>query len=136
MRTILFTLAAMLIASCAKPIKKKYTHPLFKKIRFEQGTAVISKPSYPALEEIANLLKENPETTYEINVHTDNSLDEATSLKLSEERAEVVKQYLVGKGVPDDKLNAKGYGSSMPLESNDTPEGKAANNRVDFYWFN
>jgi outer membrane protein OmpA-like peptidoglycan-associated protein len=66
-----------------------------------------------------------------IEGHTDNQGQREANLRLSQARAEVVKAYLVKKKVADTRLKAFGAGPDKPVESNDTKEGKAKNNRVE-----
>ncbi|MBC7450324.1 MAG: OmpA family protein, partial [Cytophagales bacterium] len=63
---------------------------------------------------------------------TDNVGADDANLKLSSDRADAVKAYLISKGVSDSRVTAKGYGESKPLSSNDTEEGKQNNRRVEF----
>ena len=65
-----------------------------------------------------------------VNGHTDNTGDDAANMRLSEERALSVKNYLVGKGLPTERLTAKGFGETQPAADNATAAGKAANRRV------
>ncbi|MEB3039904.1 OmpA family protein [Capnocytophaga gingivalis] len=63
--------------------------------------------------------------------HTDNCLDQQKSLKLSEDRVNAVKFYLLAKGVDENQLNIKAYGSERPIASNKTKIGRDLNNRVE-----
>ena len=86
---------------------------------------------YPALDEIAEVLQKNPTLRVEIQGHTDNIGNEAYNMKLSENRARAVMEYLVRKGIQPQQLSAAGYGFSRPIAYNDTPEGRAKNRRVE-----
>jgi len=77
-------------------------------------------------------LKENPQYVVEIQGHTDSTGPKAWNDTLSQMRADSVKDYLVANGVAEGRLTAKGYGSSEPIASNDTAEGRRQNRRVDF----
>lgn len=70
--------------------------------------------------------------SYKVQGHTDSSGKESFNLTLSTKRAESVKAYLVSKGIDASILSAKGFGSSQPIASNDTKEGKEKNRRVVF----
>jgi outer membrane protein OmpA-like peptidoglycan-associated protein len=67
-----------------------------------------------------------------INGHTDNTGGDDLNLKLSQDRADAAKQYLVNQGISADRITAIGYGSSKPIQSNDTEEGRSKNRRVEF----
>ncbi len=73
-----------------------------------------------------------PGNAVEVSGHTDSSGDEAANVALSEQRAKAVVTYLTDAGVPASRLTAVGLGSSRPVASNDTDEGKALNRRIEF----
>jgi outer membrane protein OmpA-like peptidoglycan-associated protein len=83
------------------------------------------------LDEIVTFLKENPEIELEIRGHTDSVGSEKLNNDLSELRAKRVWEYLVRKGVEEQRLTWAGYGSSRPVAPNDTTEGRAENRRVE-----
>jgi OOP family OmpA-OmpF porin len=101
-------------------------------VQFETGKATLLKKSLPILDEVAKVMLANPSYNLAINGHTDNVGDPAKNLQLSEDRAKAVKAYLMGKGVAESRLAAKGYGDTQPKASNATAKGKAANRRVEF----
>ena len=68
----------------------------------------------------------------EIKGHTDNVGSESYNQKLSEERANSVKTYLISKGIEGSKITSSGFGLSKPIASNDTADGRAKNRRVEF----
>lgn len=105
-----------------------------KGIYFDFNKATIKFPgSHEALQAAYNILKENPTIKVEIQGHTDNVGSDEYNQKLSERRAWAVVNYLVQQmGVNAERLTAKGYGESQPKASNDTPEGRALNRRVEF----
>jgi outer membrane protein OmpA-like peptidoglycan-associated protein len=84
------------------------------------------------------LLKEAPEFIIEIGAHTDSIGEAQYNLELSQQRAVNVVQYLISKGIPQERLVAKGYGSSKPVALNyladgtDNPEGRERNRRTEF----
>ncbi|MCZ2356254.1 MAG: OmpA family protein [Bacteroidia bacterium] len=101
-------------------------------IKFDVSKATIKGESMGFLNELAKWLKENTTIKLEIGGHTDSDGDDTSNLKLSQQRAEAVKKVLVSLGVEDSRLSPKGYGETKPLSSNNTPEGKADNRRVEF----
>ncbi len=100
------------------------------KIEFETAKSSLTKKGKEIIAKIAVILKEHPNLKIEIAGHTDNTGDEAMNKKLSEERAKSVKEELIKLGIDPNRLVAKGYGSSKPLQKTD---GKSqANRRVEF----
>ena len=75
---------------------------------------------------------ENPGLVLEIGGHTDNVGTDAANIKLSQERADSVREYFIGKGIEPDRVQSKGYGEAKPKTTNDTEEGKQINRRVEF----
>jgi outer membrane protein OmpA-like peptidoglycan-associated protein len=102
-----------------------------KNIFFENGRFYILPESFPELNKLAQYLIRNPTMEVQINGHSDNSGSKNKNQKLSEQRAREVFEYLIKKGVQN-KLYFKGFGSSMPIASNETDEGMAKNRRVEF----
>ncbi len=101
-------------------------------IRFDVGKATLRPESMGVLNEINLMLTEHPDVKVSIEGHTDSDGDEGLNQKLSEERALAVKKQLESMGISSDRLASKGFGESKPVGPNDTPEGKAANRRVEF----
>ena len=118
------------------PEVKKEVKNLLKKamqgIQFENGKAVIKKVSFPLLDEIAQKFIENKDFIIEVQGHTDNVGKADYNQKLSEDRANAVMKYLVNKGVPQERISAKGYGMDVPIADNKTKAGRAKNRRVEF----
>jgi len=100
-------------------------------ITFDTAKAVIKPNFTPVLNDIANVMTKYPETKIEVQGHTDNVGNDASNLSLSQLRAQSVTSYLNGQGVDSNRIKAVGYGESMPIASNDTPSGRAANRRVE-----
>jgi OmpA-OmpF porin, OOP family len=113
------------------PIKAGERVPL-NNIFFEYAKATLRTESFPELDRIAETLKENPSLVIEIQGHTDNVGSNESNLKLSEERAESVRTYLLSKKLATNRVTSIGFGESRPIASNDTEEGKAKNRRVEF----
>lgn len=106
---------------------------LKQKVHFATSKATILQKSFALLNEVAQVLLDNPKMSVEIQGHTDSKGGDAYNQKLSAGRAGSVKNYLARQGVEGSRLDAKGYGESMPIESNATPQGRAANRRVEFH---
>jgi len=101
-------------------------------IRFDTGKSTLRPESMGVLNEICKMLDEHPEVKVSIEGHTDNVGDNDMNKKLSEERAEAVQKQLISMGIKAERLTSKGFGESKPINTNDTPEGKAGNRRVEF----
>ena len=118
------------------PEVKASVKQIFKKalngIQFESGKAKIKSSSNGILNQIVKIMKENP--TYKLSIagHTDNTGDPTKNMKLSQDRADAVKTYLVSKGVDESRLQTAGYGDTKPIASNAKPAGRALNRRVEF----
>ncbi len=101
-------------------------------IRFDVGKATIKPESMGAINEIYNLMKDNPDLKFSVEGHTDSQGDDAFNMKLSQERAETVMNTLIKLGIAADRLTAKGWGESKPISNNASPEDMANNRRVEF----
>ncbi|MDX1349992.1 MAG: OmpA family protein [Putridiphycobacter sp.] len=99
---------------------------------FNTGSATIKEESYKVLDAVVKVLKENPSYKLNIDGHTDNTGDADSNMKLSQERANAAKAYMVEKGIAADRLTATGYGITKPAADNSTEEGRAKNRRVEF----
>ena len=102
-----------------------------KTILFDTNKATFQERTYPVLEAITAILKEYPSANFSIEGHTDADGKDAANLTLSENRAAAVKNYLIEKGIAASRLSSKGFGESMPIDSNKTKAGKANNRRVE-----
>lgn len=101
-------------------------------ILFDTGSDRIRPESAPTLKEIGEMLKAHPDLRLSIEGHTDNVGDDAANMALSERRAAAVKAHLEREyGIAADRLQAKGMGETKPVASNDTPEGRQQNRRVE-----
>lgn len=101
-------------------------------IRFDTGEATLKPESMGIINKITKLMQDHPDLKFSVEGHTDSDGDDASNLALSEERAKTVKSTMVKLGISTDRLSTKGLGESMPMDSNNTPEGKANNRRVEF----
>jgi len=102
-------------------------------IHFEYNSHKIPPDAYPLLNEIGTALENHPNWVIEISGHTDNIGSDKYNQKLSEKRAKSVKKYLLANfDIDKNRIIAKGYGEKRPIASNETPEGRALNRRVEF----
>lgn len=100
-------------------------------VNFDSGKSSLRSESFKSLNELVNYLKLKPKLVIEIAGHTDNIGNSADNLKLSQDRANMVKAYLLKKGVQASRVKAQGYGDTEPISSNDTPEGRQQNRRTE-----
>lgn len=100
-------------------------------VNFDTGKATIKPDSARTLDDAAAALKVASGIRIEVGGHTDNVGAAAANEKLSAERAQAVVAALVGRGIPASRLNAKGYGQSVPIADNRTEDGRAKNRRVE-----
>jgi outer membrane protein OmpA-like peptidoglycan-associated protein len=103
-----------------------------KGIEFEVGSAKIVAKSFPVLDGAVKVLKEFADTKIEVSGHTDNTGDAEANKKLSQERAESVKAYLVEKGVAAERVTTVGFGPDKPVADNKNKAGQAKNRRIEF----
>lgn len=102
-----------------------------KTILFDTAKDSFQKQTYPVLEAITSILKEYPNSNFTIEGHTDSDGKDAANQTLSDNRANAVKGYLVEHGIASSRLTSKGFGETMPIDSNKTKAGKANNRRVE-----
>ena len=100
-------------------------------VNFDTNSARLQSSSTAVLDRVADGLKSNPEARIEVGGHTDSQGADDHNMKLSRERANAVRDYLVGKGVSASQLTAKGYGETKPIADNKTAGGRAVNRRVE-----
>ncbi|MCB2204388.1 OmpA family protein [bacterium] len=101
-------------------------------VYFDFDKATLQPASYVDLDRAADWLKGNPTVKVELAGHTDNVGSREYNKKLSHDRAQAVREYLVKKGISPARLTANGYGMEQPVAENDTDEGRALNRRVEF----
>ena len=101
-------------------------------IRFDVNKATLKPESMGVINSVVSLMQDHPELKFSVEGHTDSDGDEASNQMLSEARATTVMNTMVTLGISADRLIAKGWGESVPTDTNDTPEGKANNRRVEF----
>ena len=101
-------------------------------VYFEFNRAVIRSQSFPLLDTVAQVMRDFPDITVEVQGHTDDRGRDDYNLRLSGERAEAVRQYLIQRGIPASRMTAQGYGETRPIASNRAAPGRAQNRRVEF----
>lgn len=100
-------------------------------ITFASGSADLNPSFFGVLDSVAVVLKEYDKTTIDISGHTDSTGSAQKNGALSEQRASTVAEYLRTKGISDQRIAANGYGSTRPVASNDTSDGRQKNRRVE-----
>lgn len=106
---------------------------ILDKVYFETDKDIIKSESFELLNQVASILAAHPEIKkIEVAGHTDNQGNDAYNLDLSDRRSKSVRQYLIDKGIAAERLDAKGYGETKPIDSNNTSKGRANNRRVEF----
>ena len=103
------------------------------KILFASGKSRILPVSYDILNSVAQVMTDYPRIKVKIEGHTDSDGSESSNLRLSQDRAEAVRTYLIERGgIASTRLSAEGFGETQPIDTNRTPAGKANNRRVEF----
>lgn len=100
-------------------------------VLFESGEVELRESAHASLVEVVDLLQSEPDKLIRIEGHTDSVGSAETNLRISEQRANSVRDALVGLGVSPDRITVLGLGEDFPIDSNDTAEGRARNRRVD-----
>ncbi|MYL27963.1 MULTISPECIES: OmpA family protein [Halomonadaceae] len=115
---------------CHETLKESVRETL--NVRFETASANVTEGSLPEIRDVAEAMREFPESTLVLEGHTDSVGNAEANRALSQRRAEAVKQVLVEEmGIAADRVSAEGYGESQPVADNDTAEGRAQNRRVE-----
>ena len=104
---------------------------VFDNLNFTTGTTQLTPESVPTVNDLIVILKAYPVAEVQLVGHTDNTGDPAANLKLSQDRANAVRDMLVNGGVDTNRLSTAGYGQDKPIASNDTEEGRAKNRRTE-----
>jgi outer membrane protein OmpA-like peptidoglycan-associated protein/tetratricopeptide (TPR) repeat protein len=113
-----------------QPLEANATMTL-KNIFFDPNKYNLMPESDAELDQIVELMADNPTLKIQINGHTDNSGNAADNITLSENRARAVTTYLIARGIAATRLAAKGWGDTKPVADNSTPEGRARNRRTE-----
>ena len=113
------------------PLTRRGETIVLSHLIFAQGKAAIDPKSFPELNEVAQMMIENPNIEIQLEGHTDNVGSAKANLELSQERVDAVKKYLVGQGVSKKRIQTKAFGGTQPLKNEMTPEARALNRRVE-----
>lgn len=105
---------------------------VLKNITFDFAKHSLKASSYPELDKVVAMLKKFPDYKITLVGHTDNVGNKSSNLTLSLNRAKSVKEYLVSKGIAENRISFEGKGSSIPVATNQTEEGRLTNRRVEF----
>lgn len=103
----------------------------FKSILFDYGKATIRNESYGTLDNVASIMKEYTNTVFLIEGHTDDRGRDSYNLSLSDKRAASVRTYLTERGIPNSRIQSKGFGEARPIATNVTEAGRQTNRRVE-----
>ncbi len=119
---------------CPQPTKEVMDelNAMGAKVPFELNKALLGGKTTKLLDAVAGIMNKYPTVSFVIEGHTDTSGPKAFNQKLSEDRANSVKDFLVNAGIASDRLSAVGYGEDKPSSSNKTRKGRIANRRVEF----
>ena len=115
----------------AKSEQSEYVDSVITEVEFD--SANLTEESYPTLNQIASILKDNPTwASLKVKGHTDSTGPESYNQGLSERRAQAVADYLIAQGVSSSAVSTQGFGESQPIATNNTADGRKANRRVEF----
>lgn len=98
---------------------------------FAQGKAIINPQSFDELDEVVAMMKVNTKIEIQLEGHTDNLGSGTSNMKLSQDRVDAVKKYVVLKGVAKDRIKTKAFGGTQPLSKDKTEEARSLNRRVE-----
>lgn len=101
-------------------------------IFFDTGKSELRPESGPELDRLVTTLNDSPKMAIEVRGHTDNTGSNELNAKLSQDRADAVREYFISKGIEPDRVASKGFGETKPVVTNDTDEGRQQNRRVEF----
>lgn len=128
--------AAGLVANKGCPAVSEEVKEIFTQaltgVKFESSRDVIRSSSYSILNNVVQIMKDNPAYKLFIQGHTDSQGDDEMNMDLSRRRAIAVRQYLIDKGIEASRMRTKGFGETVPVADNNTAAGRAKNRRVEF----
>ncbi len=113
--------------------KKDFSREVYelKNADFETGSTNIPEAMKNELDNLAEVLQAYPNVELEVAAHTDNNGNAGENRNLSQGQAEAVKNYLMTQGIPENRINARGYGADRPIGDNETEAGRALNRRIE-----
>jgi OmpA-OmpF porin, OOP family len=103
-----------------------------KNVLFQQSTAILLEESFDELNMVVDFMNVNPNVEIALAGHTDNRGVSVHNVRLSQERVDNVKKYLVDKGISPRRITGKGYGGIKPIADNNAEETRKLNRRVEF----
>lgn len=132
-KLFIIILCALCVGAChrAKTSPGRVGQMYFATISFATNGNEIETASLKWIDEAARVYKKNPDVKIDVRGYTDSVGTKKANLRLSKVRAQKVAQALQRRGVPKDHISAVGYGAAKPVASNNTPEGRQRNRRVE-----
>ena len=132
-KAVFLCLAGLLLGAChtGNVNPGRVGQMYFSTIAFSVNADEIKLASYKNIDEAVKVFKKNPQVQIEVRGYTDASGKDQKNIRLSQKRADKVAHALQIRGVPSEKITAKGYGAAKPIASNNTPEGREQNRRVE-----
>lgn len=128
----------VVVPEVVKEVPPVETPKVLENVYYDFNVATLKPESYPALNDLVDMLNKHPEIKIEISAHTDSKGADKFNERLSEARAKSVVEYLLSKGIDPARLQSKGYGATRPIAPNrhedgtDDPEGRQKNRRTEF----
>lgn len=116
---------------CAILFEEERAVLVLRGVNFGSWSSELNGEAMAVLNELADALIANPDVHIRVNGHTDSTGTRGENLRLSQERADAVMEYLIERGVTADRLEAQGFGPDMPIATNETAEGRQENRRVE-----
>jgi OmpA-OmpF porin, OOP family len=103
-----------------------------QKVYFDSGKAIIKPRSFKLLNEVAQVLKSNETMEILVEGHTDSRGSDSYNLRLSDSRANAVREYMLGQDIPTERIKSMGFGETKPIATNKRRKGRKKNRRVEF----
>lgn len=116
-----------------RPADNQINVQLTNDILFDLNSTGLRPQSQQTLRDLAMNFRQYPNEAFDIEGHTDSIGSDEYNMTLSQRRADAVSAYLIEQGVPSSQIVARGYGETRPKASNDTPEGRQLNRRVEIH---